>query len=132
MPLDGVRVNFLAMKRINSMKHLTGLLASFILALGLSAVQGNADEKNLAAEGKALAGKYCARCHAVDRDDKSTLAIAPPFRTFASKWPLESLEEALAEGIVTGHPGMPVFQFEPDQIAALIEHLHEISDKPAQ
>ena len=108
--------------------HPTGRLAAFIVVLSLSAVQGNADEKNLAAEGKALAEKYCARCHAVGRYDKSTLPIAPPFRTFASKWPLESLEEALAEGIITGHPGMPVFQFEPDQVAALIEHLHEISE----
>ena len=111
------------------MKHVTGLMTVFLIVLGLSAGYGNADESDLAAKGKMLAEKYCVRCHAVDRDDKSTLLIAPPFRTFASKWPLESLEEALAEGIITGHPGMPVFQFEPDQIAALMEHLHEISQK---
>jgi mono/diheme cytochrome c family protein len=114
------------------MTHIIGLMTAFIIALGFSTGHGLADEDKLAAKGKMLATKYCARCHAVDRDDKSTLAIAPPFRTFASKWPLESLEEALAEGIITGHPGMPVFEFEPDQVAALIEHLHEISDKPAK
>ena len=113
------------------MKHVTGLLTAFVMTLSFSVLQGNADETSLEAKGKALAEKHCARCHAVDRDDKSTLPIAPPFRTFASKWPLESLEEALAEGIITGHPGMPVFQFEPDQIAALMEHLHEISKKDA-
>jgi len=111
------------------MKHHNSLLAASIIALGLSAVQGHADENNLAAEGRVLAQKHCARCHAVDRDDQSTLPVAPPLRSFASKWPLESLEEALAEGIVTGHPDMPVFQFKPPQIAALIEYLHEISDK---
>ena len=114
------------------MTHIIGLMTAFFIALGFSTGHGSADEGKLAVKGKVLAMIYCARCHAVDRDDKSTLAIAPPFRTFASKWPLESLEEALAEGIITGHPGMPVFEFEPDQVAALIEHLHEISDKPAK
>lgn len=111
------------------MKYSTRLFAAFVIALSLSAGQGNAGDKNLAAQGRELAKKHCARCHAVDKNDQSKLPLAPPFRTFASKWPLESLEEALAEGIVTGHPDMPVFQFEPSQIAALMEHLHEISDK---
>jgi len=115
-----------------SMKHVTGLMIAFIMTLGFSVLQGNAGETSLEAKGKALAEKYCVRCHAVDKHDKSTLSIAPPFRSFASKWPLESLEEALAEGIITGHPGMPVFEFEPDQVAALIEHLHEISGKPVK
>ena len=110
------------------MKNYTGLLAASIIATGLSIVPGHAVEHNLEAEGKALAEKLCARCHAVGRDDVSPLALAPPFRTLASKWPLESLEEALGEGIVTRHPEMPVFQFEPAQIAAFIEYLHEISD----
>ena len=113
------------------MKHITGLMTAIILALGISAGHGIAGEDNLAAKGKLLAEIHCARCHAVNRDDKSALDLAPPFRIFAAKWPLESLEEALAEGIITGHPGMPVFQFEPDQIAALMEHLHEISEKDA-
>ncbi len=112
------------------MKLVTGLMTACIIALGFSA--GHANEDNLAAKGKMLAETYCAQCHAVDRDDQSKLDIAPPFRTFAAKWPLESLEEALAEGIITGHPGMPVFQFEPDQIAALMEYLHEISEKPVK
>ena len=111
------------------MKQSIGFLAAFIVALALSVVQGNTDEKNFAAEGRALAEKHCARCHAVGRDDNSTLPLAQPLRSFASKWHLESLEEALAEGIVTGHPEMPVFQFEPGQIAALIEHLYAISEK---
>jgi mono/diheme cytochrome c family protein len=112
------------------MKPPIRLFAVFAIALSLSAGQGSTDDKNLAAEGKALAQKHCARCHAVDKNDQSKLPKAPPFRSFAMKWPLESLEEALAEGIVTGHPDMPVFQFKPNQIAGLIEHLHEISDKP--
>ncbi|GBE42325.1 hypothetical protein BMS3Bbin10_00386 [bacterium BMS3Bbin10] len=103
-------------------------LAIFFLVLGVLAGRGEADEDSLASKGRVLAEKYCARCHGVGRDDKSAHRAAPPFRTFALNWPLESLEEALAEGIVTGHPDMPVYQFEPEQIAALIEHLYDISD----
>jgi hypothetical protein len=39
---------------------------------------------------------------------------------------VETLEEALAEGIVTGHPSMPQFQFEPDQINDLIGFLKSL------
>lgn len=105
-------------------------MTSAIFIAGSIASVAQAQEKNLAAEGKAIAETLCGRCHAVGKSDVSKLPIAPPFRTFAAKWPVESLEEALAEGIITGHPDMPVFQFEPDQIAALIEHLHAIADTP--
>jgi hypothetical protein len=39
---------------------------------------------------------------------------------------VETLEEALAEGIVTGHPSMPQFQFEPDQINDFIGFLKSL------
>ena len=42
--------------------------------------------------------------------------IAPPFRDLHLKYPIETLQELLAEGIYTGHPTMPVFTLEPDQI----------------
>jgi len=44
-------------------------------------------------------------------------------RTIARKYKVENLAEALAEGIVTGHPAMPEFSFEPDQIGAIIAYL---------
>jgi len=67
-------------------------------------------------QGRRLARIYCARCHAIDKVSPSPLAIAPPFRTLHERYPVETLQEALAEGIVTGHPTMPEFRFEPDQI----------------
>jgi hypothetical protein len=36
---------------------------------------------------------------------------------------VESLEEALAEGIMTGHPSMPEFRLDPGQIADFISFL---------
>ncbi len=49
------------------------------------------------------------------------------FGNFASKWPLENLEEALAEGTVTGHPDIPVFMFEVAEVEALIDRLRAIA-----
>lgn len=73
--------------------------------------------------GKAFARANCARCHAVDRVSKSPLAIAPPLRTLHNRYPIEALEEALAEGISTGHPDMPAFELDPDQIHDLLSYL---------
>ena len=65
----------------------------------------------------------CARCHAIDKISPSPLTIAPPFRdpAYAS---IRStyLEEAFAEGIVTGHPTMPEFRLDPGQIADVIAY----------
>ena len=73
--------------------------------------------------GKTFAMYFCARCHSIDRVSPSPLKIAPPFRTLHKRYPVEALGEALAEGIQTGHPTMPEFQLEPDQIGDLLAYL---------
>jgi mono/diheme cytochrome c family protein len=73
--------------------------------------------------GKTFALNNCARCHSVDRVTQSPLKIAPPFRTLHNRYPVETLAEALAEGIQTGHPTMPQFQLDPDQIHDLLSYL---------
>jgi cytochrome c len=73
--------------------------------------------------GKTFARTNCARCHSVDRVTRSPLKIAPPFRTLHLRYPVETLGEALAEGIETGHPTMPAFQLDPDQINDLLSFL---------
>lgn len=66
---------------------------------------------------------HCAQCHAIDRVSDSPLAVAPPFRTLHLKYPIESLERPLAEGIIAAHPSMPQFRLEPDQIRDVIAYL---------
>ncbi len=73
--------------------------------------------------GMAYAHSHCARCHAIDRVSKSPLDIAPPFRTLHLRYPIETLGEALAEGIYTGHAEMPAFELTPDQIHDLLSYL---------
>ena len=73
--------------------------------------------------GKTFALNNCARCHSIDRVTASPLRIAPPFRTLHLRYPIDTLAEAFAEGIVTGHPTMPEFQLDPDQIHDLLSYL---------
>lgn len=68
----------------------------------------------------------CAQCHSIDRVGASPLSVAPPFRDLHKLYPVETLEEALAEGIRTGHPSMPEFRLAPDQIGDLIAFLKSL------
>ena len=76
--------------------------------------------------GETIVQTYCAQCHAVGRTGSSALSVAPPLRDLHKLYPVEHLEEAFAEGITTGHPEMPRFQFEPDQIDDLIAYLKSL------
>ena len=73
--------------------------------------------------GKVFARTNCAKCHSIDRATPSPLKIAPPFRTLHRRYPVDTLAEAFAEGIYTGHPTMPEFRLDPDQINDLIAYL---------
>src|SRR5450755_4938023 len=73
--------------------------------------------------GKTYALTNCARCHSIDRVTRSPLKVAPPFRTLHLRYPVETLAEAFAEGIYTGHPSMPAFELGPDQINDLLSYL---------
>jgi cytochrome c len=76
--------------------------------------------------GKTFALNNCARCHSIDRVSQSPLKIAPPFRTLHLRYPVETLGEALAEGIETGHPTMPAFQLDRDQSNDLLAYLKSL------
>jgi cytochrome c len=76
-----------------------------------------------AQRGRVLVTNNCARCHAIDKYSTSPVALAPPFRTLHKRYPVEDLEEPLAEGIVTGHPMMPEFSFDPGQVNDIISYL---------
>ncbi|TIS53082.1 cytochrome c [Mesorhizobium sp.] len=92
----------------------------FAVALGLSTVLASADPIS---HGKALVELNCARCHAIGKTDRSSHPDAPAFRILSQRYPLTDLEEALAEGISTGHPDMPEWVASPDQIEAIIAYI---------
>ncbi len=94
--------------------------AAALLALAASACDACAQG---AQRGVVLARTYCVKCHSIDKLSPSALTIAPPFRDLHKKYPVEQLQEALAEGMVTGHPTMPEFRFDPGQVNDFIAFL---------
>jgi cytochrome c len=76
--------------------------------------------------GEALLARDCASCHAVGRSGESSDKLASPFRTLGQRYPIESLEEALGEGILSGHPDMPEFKFDAGDVGAIIAYLKSI------
>ncbi len=94
------------------------ILALLVIAGGPALAQNPPAQRGLV-----FARANCARCHSVDKVSDSPLKVAPPFRTLHKRYPVELLEEAFGEGIVTGHPAMPEFRLDPDQVGDLIAFL---------
>jgi mono/diheme cytochrome c family protein len=105
--------------------------AAAVLVLGLAAMPAGAAQKDLTDKGKVLVEQNCARCHAIGKEGASTHPEAPPFRTLSSRYPIEDLAESLAEGIVSGHPDMPIFVFSPHDVEAIIDYLQSIQEQPS-
>jgi cytochrome c len=69
---------------------------------------------------------HCAQCHAIGKIGDSPLTIAPPFRTLHLKYPIENLRRPLSEGIIAGHPTMPQFRLEADQVTDVIAYIETL------
>ena len=83
------------------------------------------------AKGRVIAQIHCAGCHAIGRTGASPRAAAPPFRDLHRRYPVESLQESLAEGILSGHPAMPQFVFFPGDIENFIAYLKALEPQGA-
>jgi cytochrome c len=111
------------------------LALSMVLAPTVFAVAAHAgaapaqEDAELLKRGQELVTQECGRCHGIGRSDASRHPQAPPFRTLSKRYPIEALEEALGEGIISGHPDMPEFQFDNDDVGAIIAYLKSIQAK---
>ena len=76
--------------------------------------------------GEELLRRDCGPCHAVGKTGDSPRKEAPAFRTLSQRYPIEQLEESLGEGIMSGHPDMPEFSFDADDVGAIIAYLNSI------
>jgi cytochrome c len=104
------------------------VLAVVVLAVASAYAQSLPvhDGTGLLKQGEALVARECGRCHGISRTDASRHPQAPLFRKLSQRYPIESLEEALGEGIISGHPDMPEFQFDADDVGAIIAYLKSI------
>ena len=100
------------------------------LTMAAAAGAGAASVSADAGEGRALAERLCAACHAVSpAATESPHPKAPPLAVVAGRWPPEFLAEALAEGIVVAHDAaqpMPEFSLNPDEIEDLLDYLQRL------
>jgi cytochrome c len=116
---------------------MVGWAAGRALGLALAAaglcgpVMVSAAEKDLTDKGRVLIEENCSRCHAIGLVGDSPKPEAPPLRTLSRNYPVEDLAESLAEGIVSGHPEMPIFVFGPHEVNAIIAYLDSIQETPA-
>lgn len=76
--------------------------------------------------GRTFARTNCGGCHAVERVGASPLKEAPLFRELHTRYDVDDLGEAFAEGITTGHPGMPEFQLDTAQITDLLAFMKSL------
>jgi cytochrome c len=107
-----------------------GLIRSGMLAATVSAMAfGQAANAQDLKRGEALLARNCASCHAVGRTGDSPQKLAPTFRSLGQRYPIESLEEALGEGIMSGHPDMPEFSFDAADVGAIIAYLKSIQQR---
>jgi mono/diheme cytochrome c family protein len=100
--------------------------ALIIIAVSAGAISAAQEETAQRKRGQALLAEKCSLCHAIGATGRSLHRQAPPFRTVVRRYNPDALEEALAEGLVTGHPDMPEFVFAPDEIAAITAYLRTL------
>ncbi len=101
-------------------------VVAILMAMTASPAKAEGVLSPAAQRGFVLLREECTRCHAIGKVGASPLKIAPPFRTLHERYPVEDLQEPLAEGIITGHPTMPEFRFDPGQVGDIIAYLKSL------
>jgi cytochrome c len=80
-------------------------------------------------EGRQLASRLCVTCHAVGDEGASRNPNAPPLRTLAERYPGTLLEDAFPQRMEVGHPAMPEYNLNDDQVQALLDYLLSIQER---
>jgi len=111
-------------------RYLLALLAVAALANCVMAVSAGAAGNR--ARGEFYAREHCSTCHAIGQTGCSPYPLAPPFRMLPSKYDVDGLAEALAEGIIVGNTGarqMPEFVLSTQEIDDLLAYLKALDGK---
>jgi len=103
--------------------------AALWIMLGMTVLMQPAAAAENLKRGETLLTRDCASCHAIGRTGDSLRKEAPAFRVLGKLYPIESLEEALGEGFMSGHPDMPEFKFDADDVGAIIAYLKSIQQR---
>jgi mono/diheme cytochrome c family protein len=102
---------------------------ALLLLVSVSAAfakEPNGEMTALARQGRALAVRLCAQCHAVDRSGSSPHPGAPAFRALGERVDLDTFKDQLRNQFSSGHPDMPTFRFSRADARALTAYLRAI------
>ena len=103
--------------------------ALLLVALLVLPAAASAQPDGPVARGRAIVQRNCGMCHAIARGGRSPNAAAPPFRDLSTNYAIDDLAEALSEGILTKHPAMPEFRFEPREVRDIIAYLKSVQTR---
>jgi mono/diheme cytochrome c family protein len=107
-------------------RNRTARVVALVLALVPVSAANALAQGGLSNIGHDLALRLCAPCHAIGSAERSPLATAPAFRHIEPRVDLNEMTQRLQEGIVAGHPEMPVFKLTELEARALVAYLRSI------
>ncbi|MFA5902138.1 MAG: tetratricopeptide repeat protein [Hyphomicrobium sp.] len=81
----------------------------------------------LIAQGRDLAQKNCAWCHAIGRSGDSANSRAPRWRDMSRRHPIMALREPLSRGIARPHDEMPKFELSDAEVDTIIAYINSLS-----
>jgi tetratricopeptide (TPR) repeat protein len=86
-----------------------------------------AESDKLIAQGKVLAEKNCAWCHAIAPTGDSPNPRAPRWRDLANRHPVLALRQPLTRGIARPHDEMPKFELSDQEIDTIVAYINSLS-----
>ncbi len=84
------------------------------------------ESDKLIAQGRALAEKNCAWCHAIGRKGDSPNPRAPAWRDLYKRHPILALRDPLTRGIGRPHDEMPKFGLTDDEIDTIVAYINSL------
>ncbi len=111
-----------ALTRLTSSLPASALLIAFVT--WFFALHASASE--LTEQGQDIAQRLCAACHGLGRADRSPLSVAPAFRRIEPRVDLNEMVDRLQNGLVAGHPEMPIFVLKEQEARALVAYMRSL------
>ncbi len=84
------------------------------------------ESDKLIAQGRALAEKNCAWCHAIGGKGESPNPRAPPWRDLHKRHPILALRDPLTRGIGRPHDEMPKFELTDNEIDTIVAYINSL------
>lgn len=107
-----------------------GAVQSETAATGWKGDKSGSPDPADVAQGRAIAERNCASCHAIDRKSASPRPPAPPLRDVLALYEADNLAYRFIEGMRVGHDDMPRFDFDVRTADALVAYIGTISGPP--